>query len=1191
MGKQKLLIGLLLLVLLASLVATQVYGDSPGDPLMAKLLADSGGGQLAFHNRTGLLRFYSVGPEIRAQATSASAQSLSAQAVAEAFLAIYGRLFGLANASQELALRSVQYRERGRAFVRYQQVYQGVPVLGGELSLQVAGGAVLSANGEIAPVGPASVSPTIAAVRAQELALVAAGKGYRLSASQLQASTPELWLYCPALLGPGPLLTRLVWRLEVTSPELPSLRELVLVDAHLGAIALRFNQIDTALDRTVYDNNEDRSAGLPGYSPVRVEGQGITGITDADLAYDYAGYVYNFYFTRHGRDSLDGAGMAIVNTVRYCPPWGQGPCPYDNAFWNGEQMVYGGGMVADDVVGHEMTHAVTQYESRLFYAYQSGAINESLSDIWGEFIDQVYSNGSNPGLRWLIGEDLPPSIGVIRDMAHPHNYSQPERMGDDLYYACTDAADINGDMGGVHTNSGVLNKAAYLITDGGSFNGQTIAGIGLEKAARIFYELQTNLLTSASDYHDVYNLLPQACNNLIGSNGITAADCAEVQKAVQATEMDQDPTGCPAPEAPVCPAGQYCTDLFYDNLENPASGYWQKDAGSNWYYPQNSHSYADWDATYATSGQYNLWGYDQETRGDYAISMTTDVALPAGKTVYMHFRHSYDFEASGGWLGYFYFDGGVLEYSLDGGSTWADAGSLADYNGYGGTIDAAGFSDNPLQGRSAFVGRSNGYISTRLELTSLAGNNVRFRFRIGTDSGTENYGWFIDDIRIYTADTSVPTATASTTPPAGTPVPSPTPTATPTPLGSYLPVAFRNWAPQREPNDAYYSSQWNLKAVRAPVAWGRTTGANGPIIAILDTGVSLAHPDLQANLLPGWDFVNGDSSPDDDNGHGTHVAGIAAAVGNNGFGVSGVAWQGRILPVKILDQDGVGDSLTLSNAIHWAVDSGARVLSLSLGSPYSSWLMEEAINYALSRGVLVVAAAGNVGGSSGVPMGTAMYPAAYPGVIAVGATDAGNQVTPFSNQGPFVDVVAPGAGILSTYLIGGGSYAQMSGTSMATPHVGGLAVLVWSVYPSLSGQDVGNIIMQTALDLGSPGWDAACGYGLMDAGQAVTRGPQMAVAVQPQSQGGLALGQSAWPPSPGSYRPGVVLVRLTQGADLRALAQALPGAVAAAQIMATDASGVVQVSVPAGQELQAVQSLAALPEVAGASLNYLVLAQ
>jgi bacillolysin len=722
------------------------------ETLIGQLQQETGGKtRISYHAETGKVRFIGTSPDRPIAQPAVLAAGASPEEAARGFLATYGQLFGLTDQAQELTVMRSQTVDRGRSFVRFQQVYQGLPVLGGELIVQLdADQDVVSANGEVLPEPKVNVVPTIGAETARQRALAMVAKNYGLNADDLTTTEPELWIYNPILLKPGLNVNSLVWRMDVEPRELLPIRELVLVDAHLGAVVLHFNQIDAARNRQIYDNQNNPAFSLPGNGPFRTEGQAATGITDVDDAYDYAGDTYDFYSTNHGRDSIDNAGMALVNTVRYCPTVAS--CPYLNAFWDGSQMVYGAGFPqADDVVAHEMTHGVTQYESSLFYYMQSGAINEAFSDIWGEFVDLTNGAGTDTsGVRWEIGEDEP-NFGTLRDMSDPPAYNSglgfmPDRMTSTNYY-CGES-----DNGGVHHNMGVGSKAAYLMVDGDSFNGYVVTGIGLIKTAKIFYEVQTNLFTSASDYQDLYDGLQQACADLIGTSGITAANCQEVEDAVDATEMDQQPTSCPATHAPICPAGQSPSNLFFDDMENTSSGNWTHGATTGvdeWYYPQNSHSYIGWDATYATSGVYNIWGYDQPGTADYYIAMTLDVALPAGSTPYLHFNHAYAFDDSDP-AGTYKYDGGVLEYSTNGGGLWNDAGSLFTHNGYNGTIDTG--NSNPLEGRNAFVSESNGYFSSRLNLSSLAGQSVRFRFRIGTDFYllSDALGWFIDDVRIYT---------------------------------------------------------------------------------------------------------------------------------------------------------------------------------------------------------------------------------------------------------------------------------------------------------------------------------------------------------------------------------------------------------------------------------------------------------
>jgi thermitase len=238
------------------------------------------------------------------------------------------------------------------------------------------------------------------------------------------------------------------------------------------------------------------------------------------------------------------------------------------------------------------------------------------------------------------------------------------------------------------------------------------------------------------------------------------------------------------------------------------------------------------------------------------------------------------------------------------------------------------------------------------------------------------------------------------------------------------------------PNDPRWSSQYGPRKVRADFGWDLIQGSPNVIIAILDTGVDLAHPDLVTKLVPGYNFVSNNSNASDDHGHGTHCAGIAAAATNNAVGVAGVGFNSRIMPVKVLSSSGSGTHSGIANGVTWATDQGAKVVSMSLGGTSSSTTLQNAINYAWSKGVIVVAAAGNSNNDVKV------YPAAYDNVISVGSTDSSDNKSTFSNFGSWVSVAAPGTGILNTAR--GGGYVQMSGTSMAAPHVAGQAALLWA---------------------------------------------------------------------------------------------------------------------------------------------------
>ena len=300
------------------------------------------------------------------------------------------------------------------------------------------------------------------------------------------------------------------------------------------------------------------------------------------------------------------------------------------------------------------------------------------------------------------------------------------------------------------------------------------------------------------------------------------------------------------------------------------------------------------------------------------------------------------------------------------------------------------------------------------------------------------------------------------------------------------------------PNDNYYQvQQGNLRVIGLEQAWNVTTGA-AVAIAVIDTGVDLDHADLREKLwlntqeipengldddlngyvddVHGWDFVNDDPLPQDDQTHGSHVAGIAAAQTNNTIGIAGVSWGARIMALKALNQSGDGTYADVADAILYAADNGAHILNLSLGGAESSQTIAAAIEYALAAEVLPVAAAGN-GGTA------VFYPAAFPGVLAVAATDNSDLPWGFSNRGLEVDIAAPGVEIFSTNALG--SYSVLTGTSMSTAHVSGLAGLIWSVQPELSVVQVSAVITSTAEDIWSPGWDELTGWGRIDAAEAL----------------------------------------------------------------------------------------------------------
>ena len=293
-------------------------------------------------------------------------------------------------------------------------------------------------------------------------------------------------------------------------------------------------------------------------------------------------------------------------------------------------------------------------------------------------------------------------------------------------------------------------------------------------------------------------------------------------------------------------------------------------------------------------------------------------------------------------------------------------------------------------------------------------------------------------------------------------------------------------------NDPKTGPQYSLDRMRVRDAWSLSTGS-ARTVAVLDTGIDPHHPEFAGRIAQGHDFVNNDVDASDDNGHGTWVSGIIAANVNDGIGIAGISWQDKIMPVKIMNANGTGDTSDLTAGIVWATDHGAKVINMSVGGfPYSQFV-HDAVRYAWNRGVILVGAAGNnaVDGP--------FYPASYPEVVSVSATQVDDEFSHWSNYGATVDVSAPGSSILTTNcpvckpieqdLTGDHRYTYISGTSFAAPNVSGVVALIVGRYPTMTNAEVVNQLKSTVDDLGYPGWDNRYGLGRVNAYRAVGGSP------------------------------------------------------------------------------------------------------
>ncbi|WCB94674.1 hypothetical protein DSM104299_03412 [Baekduia alba] len=414
------------------------------------------------------------------KASTLGAQSgAGATTVARAAVERYASMLGLRSGAQleQVASKS---DEDGTTVV-YDQVAGAVPVYDGRVLVRIAQGntTMKSIASSVSSTAPTSAG-TAAITADQAKSLATAG----VPDAAINAA-PRLVMYTGVPFGAKP--ATLAYVTDVRSTTQP-LRKLVVTDAKSGATVDTLNRLENAKNRTVYNANGSTSTG----SLARSEGQGATGNADVDNAYNNTGATYDYYNSAFGRDSYDGAGAELVSFVHY----GVG---YENAFWDGAEMVYGDGFAVDDVTAHELTHAVTERTAGLEYQDQSGALNEAISDMAGWDVDPGDST---------MGEDLP--IGAIRDMRNPAAYGQPATASQ---YVCT-----SSDEGGVHTNSGIPNKVYANLVD----------TIGRSGAEQVRYRAQTSYLTPQATFADARAAFVSAAGD-VGADATAAADAWQAQ--------------------------------------------------------------------------------------------------------------------------------------------------------------------------------------------------------------------------------------------------------------------------------------------------------------------------------------------------------------------------------------------------------------------------------------------------------------------------------------------------------------------------------------------------------------------------------------------------------------------------------------------------------------------------------------
>lgn len=786
------------------------------------------------HVSTGRVRFAQVQdsglvengllpPSALPQAVDAAQQAYALQ-----FWQEFGRDFGITDPAAELSLLSQTVDTLGETHLRYQQYYKRVPVFGAQLMLHYdINNRIKVVNGLFIPELSLDSIPTINSAAAAAIALTEVAQnplGNLLATpTDLHTHGSELFVYRTNLARGKTGVNYLAYIVEVVAE--PFVREQLVVNAHKGTIIERIDMVDRMLNRTVYDGQSGSILWAEGNS-LPYSGMGSA---DVNNQIEFSEDIYNLMWTLSGGtfDSWNGSGTAmesIYNANIDCP----------NATWNGATANFCPGVTSDDIVAHEWAHAYTEGTHDLIYAWQAGALNEAYSDIWGETADLLNGAGTDDAdgvlrtngfcavndspTRWLIGEDSAAFNGAIRDMWLPSCFGDPDNVTDDLYFCDT------GDSGGVHINSGVPNHAYALLVDGGIFNGQAINGIGLTKAAHIYWRGQTIYQSNTSNFVDHADALAQSCQDLIGASiselstdsiaivasneQISAADCAAVDAAIAAVEL-LSPTTCnytpnlvQNPPA-LCEAPDTYAQIFGTDWEG-GPGPWSIGTYSitgpgtfdtpNWSLNSNLPDARSGIAAFVPNdSNFGNCADDDETGVLFLQSPPITIPAEAGALGFA-FDHWFateavdDGETEGG------IDGGNVKVSINGGNWVLVPTSAFLFNAYNSTIiETFGSSQitTPLAGEDAFSGTDDGSVGgswgqSQIDLSNFAavGDTVQVRFEMGQDGCTGVKGWYVDEVDLYQC-VAPPTAT-----PTETAISMPTKTATPTPTATPVPTAI-----------------------------------------------------------------------------------------------------------------------------------------------------------------------------------------------------------------------------------------------------------------------------------------------------------------------------------------------------------------------------------------------------------------
>lgn len=686
-----------------------------------------------------------------------------------AFLAAYGSAFLIKHPVQSFVLGSEQADLAGGHHLKYHQYHAGVPVFDGHLAfhfdaqhrLKSLSGVVVSDISE----GPLPTYIPEAAARYQAQTWMQ--REYADVAPEALRVAATLYWFREGLAQGLAGQTKLVYYVELTNQK--HLRDYLFIDAVTGQVVEHFPGICTLAERHLYQGSTSNPIWREGMPTDALTSWQKTQLHTSEETYAF----FENNFNRRSFDDHEGE-MHLIDKATFLN------CP--NASWNGFSTNYCDNISTDDVVAHEWAHAYTEYTNNLIYAWQAGAINEALSDIWGETIDLL--NDAAPGEalrtdcgnsnRWKIAEDATALGGAIRDMWTPHCHQHPASTSDTLYF-CS-----NSDYGGVHKNSGVVNYAYALLVDGGNHKDETIVGIGLTKAAHIFWHAQNHYLSRTSDFPVLADALEAAFADLrgvplpplrigdadpaAGSEMLTAADSLALSQVLNATELRNKPEACTAfgpalrPDAPViCAHADYVFHPFFaENFEQDAQ-VWQRTA-----HPVHADSWVQrsWEpkaqlprgrAGTAMFAATPALGHCDTLKNNGVLrleSPTIQVPSQIADRIYLQFDHYFALEKNR--------DGGNLKIQRNGG-TWRTIPTFAlIHNPYNTLLASSGLMDNPLDGQRVFTGADVGSVAgswgtTLVDLTAAsvqAGDAIALRWELGTDACNGWEGWYVDDIAV-----------------------------------------------------------------------------------------------------------------------------------------------------------------------------------------------------------------------------------------------------------------------------------------------------------------------------------------------------------------------------------------------------------------------------------------------------------